>query len=30
MATPPHTAPVTVGGVTVDPELLRMSIPDDR
>jgi hypothetical protein len=30
MATPPHMAPVTVGGVTVDPALLHMSIPDDE
>jgi hypothetical protein len=31
MATPPpHMAPVTVGGVTVDPALLHMSSPDDE
>ncbi len=30
MATPPHMAPVTVGGVTVDPALLHMCIPDDE
>ncbi len=30
MAMPPHMAPVTVGGVTMDPALLHMSIPDDE